>query len=97
VIFICQDEDHCRQFLSAADRELTGHLWHPNVGWERCEYVGRRRLVFAIEPDMHSGLARAWRVPRFPRSRYYEGEDDRSERAARCVRLPGHGESDGAT
>jgi hypothetical protein len=29
VIFICQDEDQRDRFLTAADRELTGQLWHP--------------------------------------------------------------------
>jgi hypothetical protein len=31
VLFICQDEDQRSQFLSAADRELTGHRWHPST------------------------------------------------------------------
>ena len=31
VLFVCQDEDQREQFLAAADRELTGHRWHPSV------------------------------------------------------------------
>jgi hypothetical protein len=28
VLFVCQDDDQREQFLTAADRELTGHRWH---------------------------------------------------------------------
>ena len=29
VLFVCQDEAHRDNFLDRADRELTGHHWHP--------------------------------------------------------------------
>ena len=31
VLFVCQDEAQRAQFLTAADRELTGHRWHPSA------------------------------------------------------------------
>jgi len=93
VVFICQDEDHCRQFLTAADRELTGYIGYPTVHRDRYDYAGRRRIVFAIETDMHAGAARAWHVPRFPRSRYHDDDENDGDRAASCVRLPGHRDS----
>lgn len=86
VIFICQDEDHVRQFLTAADRELTGHLAHPSVRREPHHYEGRQLIVFTIESDMHAGMAGAWRVPNFPRSPYHDDED----RSVRCMPLPGY-------
>jgi hypothetical protein len=66
VVFVCQTQDQCRQFLTAADHELTGHQWHPSADLDEHEYVGRRRLVFALEHDVHTGLLEAWRLPGFP-------------------------------
>lgn len=67
VLFVCQDADQREQFLAAADRELTGHRWHPTVPPERHEYVGRRRILFAVECDAHAGSLEAWRLPAYPR------------------------------
>jgi hypothetical protein len=88
VLFVCQDEDQRDLFLAAADRELTGHLWHPSVGPERHIYVGRRRVLFACELDIHSGRPEAWRLPSLP-----PGDPRRRGPAAevRAVGLPGHG------
>jgi hypothetical protein len=66
VLFVCQDEDQRDLFLAAADRELTGHLWHPSVGASQHVYVGRRRVLFACELDIHAGHAEAWRLPALP-------------------------------
>jgi len=66
VLFICQDEQHRAMFLDAADRELTGHRWHPSVDPEQYEYVGRRQILFAVEADAHAGRLEAWRLPTFP-------------------------------
>jgi hypothetical protein len=90
VLFVCQDEDQRDLFLAAADRELTGHLWHPSVGPERHVYVGRRRVLFACELDIHSGRLEAWRLPSLP-----PGDPRRRGPAdeVRAVGLPGHGRS----
>jgi hypothetical protein len=66
VLFVCQDEDQRDLFLSAADRELVGHRWHPDVEPEQYEYVGRQRILFAAEVDAHAGLLAARRLPAFP-------------------------------
>jgi hypothetical protein len=66
VLFICQTQLQREAFLATADRELTGHRWHPSAPPERYDYVGRRRILFAVEHDAHSGHAEAWRLPSFP-------------------------------
>jgi hypothetical protein len=53
VIFVCQDEDQLDQFLHAADYELTGH--HDCLDHNRDRFVGRNRILFAVEQDMHAG------------------------------------------
>ena len=65
VIFVCQDEDQRDQFLYAADYELTGH--HDGLDYNRDRFVGRNRILFAVEQDMHAGRLDAWRVPAVPR------------------------------
>ena len=66
VVFICQDESQRAQFLTAADRELTGHRWHPSAPPEQYDYVGRRRILFALERDAHDGCAGGLETPRLP-------------------------------
>jgi hypothetical protein len=66
VLFICQDDEQRAIFLEAADRELTGHRWHPDVVPERHEYAGRQRILFTTEIDVHAGRLDAWRLPVFP-------------------------------
>jgi hypothetical protein len=66
VVFVCQTPQQRQQFLAAADHELTGHLWHPSADIDHHDYVGRRRLLFALEHDAHTGVLDAWQLPRFP-------------------------------
>jgi hypothetical protein len=66
-LFICQDDEQRARFLDAADRQLTGHRWHPDISPERYEYVGRQRILFASELDAYLGVAEARRVPAVPR------------------------------
>jgi hypothetical protein len=83
VVFVCQDHRQREQFMAAADHELTGHRWHPSVDADRHEYVGRRRVLFALERDMHAGALEAWRLPAFPHGHPSRIPD------VRHVRLPG--------
>ena len=53
VVFVCQGEEQRDTFLEVADRELTGHLWHPSGGADGHEYVGRDQIVFTTEREMH--------------------------------------------
>ena len=85
VLFVCQDDDQRETFLDVADRELTGHLWHPNDEVREHDYVGRDRILFASEVDMHAAEPVAWRVPQFPRGHPGRTQCD----GCRGVRLPG--------
>jgi hypothetical protein len=67
VIFVCQDTDQRARFLAVAERELTGHRWHPSAPPERSQYMGRRHILFAVEQDAHTGTLEAWRLPAYPR------------------------------
>lgn len=86
VLFICQNETHRDKFLTAADRDLTGHLWHPAVQLSEQHYPGRRRILFASEADIHARTLEALRVPGYP-----PGHPARRGplAEARGVRLPG--------
>ena len=86
VLFVCQDEDQRDRFLRAADRELTGQHWHPSPAADDTVYVGRQRVLFACELDVHIGRLEGRRVPAVP------SHDPRRRGAAdmRGVRLPGH-------
>ncbi|MGH2944671.1 MAG: replication-relaxation family protein [Solirubrobacteraceae bacterium] len=82
VLFVCQDDDHRDQFIAAADRELTGHRWHPDVGPERYEHIGRQRMLFASEVDAHSGRLEARRLSTFPKGHRSRSEQTRRVRIA---------------
>ena len=87
VIFICQDDYQRDRFLTAADHELTGHLWQPSAPRDEHVHVGRQRVLFVSELDMHIGRIEANRVPRFP-----PGHPGRRgpDAHVRRVRLPGY-------
>ena len=85
VLFVCQDDAQRDTFLEVADRELTGHLWHPSDAPDAQPHPGRDQMLFATELDMHAGEPIAWRVPAFP-----AGHPERGSSAVRRgVRLPG--------
>ena len=65
VVFVCQDDEHLELFLEAADGELTGYqvrAYKPSQD----DYIGRRKIAFAVEADMHQGDPTAYRVPNYP-------------------------------
>jgi hypothetical protein len=66
VLFVCQDDEQRDLFLDAADRQLNGHRWHPDVSPVRYKYVGRQRMLFATEVDAHAGVLEARRLPPVP-------------------------------
>lgn len=66
VMFICHDEDQRNRFLTATDRELTGQLWHPSAAPDEMVHMGRQRVLFACDLDMHLGCLEARRVPSVP-------------------------------
>ena len=85
-MFICQDDAQRDDFLARADRELTGHRWHPSRPADEHEYIGRRRILFCNERDVHLGRVEARRLPPcppgHPARQGHHGE-------IRGVRLPG--------
>jgi hypothetical protein len=86
VLFVCQSGEHRDRFLAAADRELTGRLWHPSAQPNENHYPGRRRILFATEAGAHAGVLEARRVPGYP-PRHPARRGANAE--ARGVRLPG--------
>lgn len=66
VVFVCQDRSQREDFMSVADREMTGHRWHPAVDPGDHEFVGRRHILFAVEADAHEGRLELWRLPAYP-------------------------------
>lgn len=92
VVFVCQDEEHLETFLEVADRELTGHLWHPSDGARGHEYPARDQLLFTSELDIHAGDTTAWRVDQFP-----PRSPGRVTGHARRVHLPGSAATPGAS
>jgi protein involved in plasmid replication-relaxation len=66
VLFVCQDHEQRDLFLKAADHQLRGHRWHPDVSPDRYAYVGRQRILIATEIDAHAAVLEARGVPRFP-------------------------------
>ena len=93
ILFICQDETQRDDFLACADRELTGHRWHPSHGSDEHEYTGRRRVLFCNERDAHLGELTVHRLPpRPPGHPARQGHDNQVRR----VQLPVGIHSDGA-
>jgi len=86
VLFVCQDHAHRDKFLAAADRDLTGHLWHPSSPPSEKNYPGRHRILFVCDADVHAGILEARRVAGYP-----PGHPARRATPAesRGVRLPG--------
>lgn len=83
VVFVCQEADHRKRFVDAADRQLTAYQQRWSALNPAHEYVVRDRVLFAIEDDMHNGHAEAVRLPHDPPS-----VRDRDNQL-RLVRLPG--------
>jgi hypothetical protein len=86
VLFVCQDDEQRDLFIDAADRQLTGHRWHPDVSPERYEYVGRQRTLFATELDAHAGVLEARRLPAVPKGHVARNDGVRRVRIAGSTR-----------
>jgi hypothetical protein len=86
ILFVCQDQAQRDDFLARADQELTGHRWHPSHPAAEEQYVGRWRILFCDERDIHHQQLEARRLPPYP-----PGHPARRghEAEVRGVRLPG--------
>jgi predicted transcriptional regulator len=85
VIFVCQDAEHRRRFVYAADSELTGHLNHGVGEYREERFTARDRMLFALEGDIREGKTTALALPAVP-----PRHDQRTNPASvRHVPLPG--------
>lgn len=66
VVFVCQDAEHRRRFLYAADSELTGHLSHGSGEYRQERYTARDRLLFVLESDIRNANPEAMQLPELP-------------------------------
>ena len=85
VVFVCQDAEHQRRFMQAADYELIGHLsaWTQEGHQER--FYGRDRTLFVVEDDIRKGEAIALCLPALPPRH----EQRSSPASVRRIPLPG--------
>jgi Replication-relaxation len=66
VVFVCRDRSRARACARAADavlRACRAYAGEYPLDWG---YVGRERIVFVAERDVHEGLLSAYGVPRLP-------------------------------
>jgi hypothetical protein len=85
VIFICQDAEHRRRFMCAADYELTGHLSARTENGLEERYTARARTLFVLEGEIRNGETTALALPALPPRH----EQRRSPATVRHVSLPG--------
>jgi hypothetical protein len=85
VIFVCQDLEHLRRFMLAADTELTGHLFARTERGPEEHYSARERTLFVLDSDIRNGKTAARALPALPPRH----EQRTSPGAVRHVLLPG--------
>ncbi len=85
VVFVCQDLEHLRRFMLAADTELTGHLFARTERGPEEHYSARERMLFVLESDIRDGKTTARALPVLPPRH----EQRSSPGAVRHVPLPG--------
>ena len=85
VVFVCQDAEHRRRFVHAADPELTGNLNHGTGQYREERYVARDRTLFVLESDIRDGKTTALALPALPPRH----EQRASPATVRHVPLPG--------
>jgi hypothetical protein len=71
--------------MTAADHELAGYRRHPTAPDQR-QYLGRQRVLFATEIDIHQGRLEARRLAPNPLA---EADNSRPDTEIRGVKLPG--------
>jgi hypothetical protein len=65
-LIICPDQEALERWIAEADRLLTGRLSPYGAALTDAIWVGRERLFFCIERDIHERSLRAFRVPEHP-------------------------------
>lgn len=66
VVFVCQDADHRRSFMLAADSELTGYLSARTENGLEERYTARDRTLFVLEGVIRNRDATAYKLPVLP-------------------------------
>jgi hypothetical protein len=66
VVFVCRDAARARECARRADRVLTACRAYAGEYPASWEYLGRQRVVYVAECDVHQGLLCAWGLPRLP-------------------------------
>ena len=93
VVFVCRDRARARACARAADlvlRACRAYAGEYPLDWE---YLGRERIVFVAERDMHEGLLHSYGVPRLPpevRVSAAHGDPRAGEATAEPRELPFH-------
>jgi hypothetical protein len=66
VVFVCRDSARARRCALAADSVLLGCRAYAGEYPFDWEYLGRERVMFAAESDVHAGSLRAYAVAHLP-------------------------------
>jgi hypothetical protein len=64
VVFVGPAQQQALSLMRMADREITGRLARPGTSQKKWRSPGREQMLFAAEPHVHAGSARAWMLPR---------------------------------
>ena len=66
VLFVCEDPEKAWQFARTADEVVTGRIakrGRPEFEWN---HLGRKRMFFCAERDLHQGTLRCLKMPEWP-------------------------------
>jgi len=66
VLFVCADGPKARQFADAADQAMTGRIARRGLPEFEWNHLGRKRVFFCAEPDLHAGSLRCLKLPEWP-------------------------------
>ncbi|MFI4991215.1 MAG: replication-relaxation family protein [Solirubrobacterales bacterium] len=66
VVFVCRDRSRARRCAELADSALRACRAYAGEYPSSWEYVGRSRILFVAERDLHEGLVRSYGVPPLP-------------------------------
>jgi hypothetical protein len=89
VVFVCRDQSNAKEFCRAADPVVTAAHAYGGEYPSEWRYLGRERMVFVAERDIHEGRLVAYALPSLPPEVRVAGADgDRSARACHPRQRP---------
>jgi len=86
VVFVCRDRRRARECARRADLLLGACRAYGGEHPRQWAYLGRERMLWVAERDVHEGSLLAWRVPALPAG--LREEEKGEEGAALVARLP---------